>query len=121
MIMKNGIKDVLRKFADIMAINNQNKPKLRVMHCKENHSLDEPCKFCDKVKREYNQNKDKIKELDIIQEKASYKRGTVVNIYQNGKAFEVEFINNSGATKAIKTLSKDEIVKVWNYDKKQPK
>lgn len=68
-------------------------------------------------------NKKRIKELDIVtlkQQKGNVKkgsRGTVVLVYSNGKAYEVEFVSDSGYTDALMTVTNDEIVKVWNYEK----
>ena len=57
----------------------------------------------------------KIKELDVvtlIRDIPEYKikkgvKGTVVDIYQDGLAYEVEFINKSGHTDALFTLESD--------------
>ncbi len=58
-----------------------------------------------------------FEELDTVVlsnniEKYGLKRddvGTVVHVYKNGKAFEVEFVNAEGKTIALLTLTPDDI------------
>ncbi len=43
--------------------------------------------------------------------------GTVVEIYKGGKAFEVEFLNKSGETRALLTLMPEEINAIVSLEK----
>ena len=59
----------------------------------------------------------KIKELDIVVLNKDIKKyalvkgdvGTIVHVYEKGKAFEVEFIETSGYTVAVLTLKSSDI------------
>ena len=42
--------------------------------------------------------------------------GTIVLVYEKGKAYEVEFVNEGGRTLALLTLTSDEISPVKNED-----
>ena len=41
-------------------------------------------------------------------------RGTIVHLYKNGKAFEVEFIDNEGYLIALITLTQKDVYLVWS-------
>ena len=73
-------------------------------------------------------NKFKIEELDVVKLTHSIskynlrkdERGTVVEVYQNGKAYEVEFVEEDGTTKALLTLMPKDIYVVWKNNKSHP-
>lgn len=59
-------------------------------------------------------------ELDIVILKSDLKEyrlkkgdvGTVVQVYEKGKAYEVEFVNNEGETLALVTLKESDVLPV---------
>jgi Domain of unknown function (DUF4926) len=49
--------------------------------------------------------------VDLPQENLwSGQVGTIVEIYENGKAFEVEFVNNDGFTYGLLTLKPEQLM-----------
>lgn len=61
----------------------------------------------DRVEITHNIDKFNLKEGD---------RGTIVEIYNNGVAYEVEFVNSNGNTKALLTLEPSDIRCIGNRD-----
>lgn len=65
-----------------------------------------------------------FEELEVVKLAHDIKRnklkkgdlGTVVLVYEKGKAYEVEFINEGGKTLALLTLTSDEISPVREND-----
>lgn len=51
-----------------------------------------------------------ITEYDL----SSGSRGTIVHLYKDGKAFEVEFIDDKGHTTALITLTPKDVLLVWS-------
>jgi len=63
------------------------------------------------------ENKNMLKELEVVELTHNFnkknlkagERGTIVGIYKNGEAYEVEFVNPDGGTKALLTLVPNDI------------
>jgi len=66
-----------------MTTKKKNK-KLRVLHGKANHAIDEPCKFCDNVKKEYEA------DMTTKTKECKHKKGKIILLCDNcNQVFEL--------------------------------
>ena len=56
--------------------------------------------------------------LDVVRLTDS-RRGTIVEVYGNGEAFEVEFLDGEGRTTSVETVESSRVADIaWSYQRR---